>query len=388
MMSSMIAQIITIPLFLLHFSSWTPLFNGENLEGWSIVNGDESTWVAKDNKIVTTGKPTGVLRTNKMYENFILELDWRHLEPNGNAGLFVWSDPIPAKGVPFTRSIEVQIMDGKELDWYTTHGDIFSIWGASMVPNDPHPMGEKVQRCLPSERRSNPAPEWNHYVITCIDGQINLSVNGAFVSGAHDVSPRKGYLCLEAEGTEAEFKNIRILELPPSAPAIGDPYVASEDRGFKTLFTGINLDGWNTSDASLWRAQDNVLECYEGSDTLETTTTHGTYEIMLDYLCSNDESSVYIVINGKKSELPCEAIGQWTRFFLKGSGGELGIGGSNAKFTNLFIRPTKITEIIENNTQLLACLQSRHVFITNSNNRRSQHFFKRRDCDVTCSTTN
>ena len=79
--------------------TWTPLFNGENIDGWTIVNGDATTWVAKDNMIVTTGKPTGVMRTNKMYENFILELDWRHMVENGNAGLFVWSDPIPAVGL-------------------------------------------------------------------------------------------------------------------------------------------------------------------------------------------------------------------------------------------------------------------------------------------------
>lgn len=370
MMHFMIAQFLAIPLCFMQSSVWTPLFNGENLDGWTIVNGDSSTWVAKDNKIVTTGKPTGVLRTNKMYENFILELDWRHLVPNGNAGLFVWSDPVPAKGVPFTRSIEVQIMDGKELDWYTTHGDIFSIWGASMIPDDPHPMGEKVQRCLPSERRSNPAPEWNHYVLTCIDGQINLSVNGAFVSGAHDVTPRKGYICLEAEGTEAEFKNIRLLELPPSAPTISEDHIADEDRGYSTLFTGINLNGWTTSNSSLWSVHDNVLECNEGSDVLETTTSHGTYEIMLDYLYMNDDATAYIVIDGIKTELPRGGSGQWNRFVIKGDRETIGIGGHNSKFTNLFIRPTKITEIFENNQKLLACLRSRHVFIANPNNRR------------------
>jgi hypothetical protein len=322
-------------------STWSPLFNGTNLDGWTIVNGDKSTWTVKENMIVTTGKPTGVLRTNKMYENFILELDWRHMVENGNAGLFVWSDPIPAIGVPFTRSIEVQIMDGKELDWYTTHGDIFSIWGASMIPDDPHPSGKHVQRCLPSERRSLPAPAWNHYIVTCIDGQINLSVNGAFVSGGHDVTPRRGYICFEAEGTEAEFKNIRILELPPTAPAISASDVANEDQGFVTLFTGINLDGWATSDESLWSTGDNVLLAEQGSDTLMSTSSHGAYEFMFDYQCTDATSSLYVVIDGKKTALPCNKVGKWNRFRIKGEGGTIGIGGGNAKFTNLFVRPRK-----------------------------------------------
>jgi len=322
-------------------TQWAPLFNGENLDGWVIVNGDASTWVAKDNMIVTTGKPTGVLRTDKMYENFILEFDWRHVKVNGNAGLFVWSDPIPATGVPFTRSIEVQIMDGKELDWYTTHGDIFSIWGATMTPDDPHPMGDHIQRCLPSERRSHPAPEWNHYVVSCIDGQINLSVNGAFVSGAYDVTPRKGYICLEAEGTEAEFKNFRILELPPTAPALSKELIANEDQGYMTLFTGINLEGWKTSDPSTWSVGDNVLECQAGSDTLETIQTREGFFLMFDYKCNDGDSSAYIVIDGKQTELPPSEDGSWTRMFIQGDGGTVGIGGRNAKFTNLFIRSSK-----------------------------------------------
>jgi len=340
----MITSILSLLSFSCLFSaspSWAPLFNGTDLEGWTIVNGDQTTWVAKDNMIVTTGNPTGVIRTNSMYENFILEIDWRHVVTNGNAGLFVWSDPIPAKGVPFTRSIEVQIMDGKELDWYTTHGDIFSIWGATMVPDDSHPMGEHMQRCLPSERRSNPAPEWNHYVVTCIDGQINLAVNGAFVSGAYDVQPRKGYICLEAEGTPAEFKNIRIMELPPTAPAIGDEMVASEEQGFETIFTGININGWSTENIAAWSAGGNVLECKEDGGTLQTTQSTGPYELMFDYKCIGETSSVYVVIDGKNTELPCNEVGQWTRFVIKGDGGTIGIGGNNTKFTNLFTRPIK-----------------------------------------------
>ena len=319
-------------------SQFTPLFNGENLEGWTIVNGDESTWVVIDSMIKTTGKPTGVIRTNKMYENFVLELDWKHAVQNGNAGLFVWSDPIPATGVPFTRSIEVQIMDGKELDWYTTHGDIFSIWGASMSPDDPHPHGDHVQRCLPSERRSNPSPEWNHYTVTCIDGQINLSVNGAFVSGATDVSPRKGYICLEAEGTEAYFKNIRILELPPTAPPIPEEMTAQQDLGFKTVFHGINLKGWNLTTSSGWVVGDNTLRCDNASDTLTTLQSYGPYELVLDYKCNDAEAETYIVVDGKKTRIPCAPDTNWTRFSIKGDGGTIGIGGKNATYTNIFIK--------------------------------------------------
>src|SRR5688572_6552515 len=142
-------------LFLLHVTAaendWVPLFNGRDLTGWVPVQVAPNTFTVRDGIIVSTGKPTGVMRTEKHYENFELELEWKHIVPQGNAGLFVWSDPITARGQPFTRSIEVQILDGRNGETYTSHGDIFSIHGARMKPDRAHPSGS--ERCLPSEFR-------------------------------------------------------------------------------------------------------------------------------------------------------------------------------------------------------------------------------------------
>src|SRR5688572_15708603 len=73
---------------------FTPLFNNKDLSGWINVNCAPSTWSVKEGMIHCTGIPTGLLRTDRMYENFILELEWQHLRKNGNAGLFVYSDAI------------------------------------------------------------------------------------------------------------------------------------------------------------------------------------------------------------------------------------------------------------------------------------------------------
>src|SRR5437899_8810751 len=79
-----------------------PLFNGKDLTGWVHVNDHPDTWKVKDGMIVTTGFPIGFLRTDRMYENFILEFEWNHQPRNdnreGNSGMFVWADPLPAKG--------------------------------------------------------------------------------------------------------------------------------------------------------------------------------------------------------------------------------------------------------------------------------------------------
>jgi len=219
---------------------FVPLFNGRDLSGWVNVNCAPDTFSARDGIIVCTGQPTGVMRTERQYENFVLELEWMHLHERGNAGLFVWSGPLPVTGQPFTRSIEVQILDGRNSETYTSHGDVFAIQGATMKPDRPHPLGS--MRCLPSEQRCHPAGQWNHYRVTCQNGVIKLAVNGKVVSGGYDCNPQKGYICLESEGSDVHFRNIRLQELPPGDPP-GDR-VAQKDRGFQAMFDGLSLAGW------------------------------------------------------------------------------------------------------------------------------------------------
>src|SRR5262245_43630699 len=91
---------------------FVPLFNGKDLTGWVNVNCAPGTFFVKDGEVVTTGKPTGFLRTERQYENFVLELEWMHVNKTevGNSGVFLWGDPLPAVGTPFTRGIEVQVL--------------------------------------------------------------------------------------------------------------------------------------------------------------------------------------------------------------------------------------------------------------------------------------
>src|SRR5947208_6343784 len=81
---------------------FVPMFNGKDLTGWVNVNCAPGTFFVKDGMVITTGKPTGYLRTEKQYENFIADFEWMHVPPKpdavGNSGFFVWCDPIPAVG--------------------------------------------------------------------------------------------------------------------------------------------------------------------------------------------------------------------------------------------------------------------------------------------------
>jgi len=271
---------------------FTPLFNGQDLTGWVPVNVAPDTFTVRDGMIVTNGKPTGYMRSAKMYENFILEVDWQHLTPKGNSGVFIWGDGIPAMGTGYTRGIEVQVLENSfgenkgNNEWFTTHGDIFPIWGAEMTPSGR--IAKSGKRSFPSEDRSKPAPEWNHYRITCNAGEIRLEVNGKETTVGKDCVPRKGFIALESEGAECHFKNIFLQELPSTntpPEQTANPY-----EGFASLFNGIDFTGWKVpaGDNGHWKAQDGIID-YDarseaaGEKHLWTEKEYGDYTLVVDW---------------------------------------------------------------------------------------------------------
>jgi hypothetical protein len=180
----------------------------------------------------------------------------------------------------------VQVLDGRNTDNYTSHGDVFPIHGARMTPDRPHPGG--WPRSLPSERRARPAGEWNHYRITARDGTITLAVNGKEVSGGHDITPRKGYIHLESEGGRVEWRSLRLKELPSQA-ALAPEHVAREDRGFLTLYTGTDFRGWRHTGAHAphWVSKDWII-AYDGQAQgpvrqLATERAFGDAEVIVDW---------------------------------------------------------------------------------------------------------
>lgn len=290
---------------------FVPLFNGKDLTGWLNVNCAPGTFFVKGDEIVTTGEPTGFLRTDRQYENFELEFEWMHTRKDGmaNSGLFVWGDPLPAVGTPYTRGIEVQVLINyaPKDRWATSHGDIFSIWGAKCVPDRPHPKG--IERCLPSEDRVKGAGEWNHYRVVADDGVIKLSVNGKEVSGVSKCNPRKGYLALESEGAECHFRNLKLKELPSTDPKPDE--VAKVWEGHKSLFTGVDLTGWKTEKDS-WKVAGGVLKS-DGQADLVGEKPVGPCELVFDWKTpAGSDGGCKFLVGDKMVRLGGKA-GAWNR---------------------------------------------------------------------------
>jgi hypothetical protein len=228
-----------------------PLFDGASLKGWVNINCAPDTFSVR------------------------------------NAGVFIWADALPARGQPFLRAIEVQVLDGRNSDTYTSHGDVFAIHGAVLTPDRPHPNGS--MRSLPSERRAKGPGEWNHYRITANKGTLKLAVNGKEVSGGYDISPRKGYIALESEGAPTLFRNIRIRELPASPAPLDAKQVATAYEGHAALYDGVSLAGWQppADESTRWRTNDWTI-AYEGPQTapgkpLVSSAAYGDVEVIADW---------------------------------------------------------------------------------------------------------
>ncbi len=200
---------------------WVSLFNGTDLTGWVDVNTSKATWKAVDGEMHCTGLPIGVMRSEKMYENFILEIEWKHMKKKGNSGVFLWCDAVPGRN-RLPSGMEVQML---ELDWINRpngtkahpsyiSGELFGAGKLTATPDNPRPDNPKGPRSMSKEFRCKGVGEWNHYSIVAINGTVNLSINGKFVNSIRNSSKKKGYLCLEAEGSDVRFRNIRIMELP------------------------------------------------------------------------------------------------------------------------------------------------------------------------------
>lgn len=338
-----------------------PMFNGKDLSGWKYVNTPEKTFYVKDGEVITTGTPTGFLRTDRHYENFVLEMEWMHenTEKMGNSGLFVWGDPLPAVGTPYTRGIEVQVLVNLEYRdqktnavTATSHGDLFSIWGATCKPDRPHPLG--WQRGLPSENRAKGGGEWNHYRVEANNGVIKLHVNGKEVSGVSECHPRKGYLALESEGAVCHFRNIKIKELPSTSPKPAE--VAEEAKGHKALFNGLDLDGWEhyvppgyTQDDK-WKVRNGHLVA-GGTNFLSTRQKYGPCELIFDWKVPAKAADPKIVVSvgGRHIDvtLPKGGVkaGGWNRQTITSGGTGAApiqlLPAEGLEIMNVFVRETK-----------------------------------------------
>lgn len=185
------------------------LWNGKDLSGWVPFTDDKNidpakTWSVADGVIRDTGKPSGYMRTESAYANYLLHVEWRWPEQGGNSGVLIH---MSGPDAVWPKSLECQLHSGNA-------GDFWVIGG---VETNEHAKGGKRvngRRTIKLKDSSEkPIGEWNTYDIICKDDWIVVFVNGVLQNVATKCSETSGRICLQSEGTPVEFRNIYLEPL-------------------------------------------------------------------------------------------------------------------------------------------------------------------------------
>lgn len=194
------------------------LFNGENLDGWHIdvpemdsVPDVRNPFIVRKGMLVSLGTPQGHVITDKEYENFRLEVEYRFAGEPGNCGVLVFASTPRSLYKMFPKSIEVQMMHENAGDFWCIVADITTDnmeerrgpkaeWGITE--------GKKRRIMNLTDGSEKPLGQWNSMTIECLKNTIKVWVNGDLVNYGYNATVSKGQIALQAEGAEVEFRKI------------------------------------------------------------------------------------------------------------------------------------------------------------------------------------
>jgi len=201
----------------------TDLFNGKDLAGWHVdipalddKPDGKSAFVVRDGMIVSLGNPKGHLITDAEYKNYRLEVQYRFPGKPGNCGVLVHASTPRALYRMFPKSIEVQMMHGNAGDFWCIVEDI-------VVPDMEKRRGPKEKWGITegkarrivnlTDGSEKPLGQWNTMVIECVGDAVKVWVNGDMVNHGTNSTATKGQIALQAEGSEVEFRKLRVTEI-------------------------------------------------------------------------------------------------------------------------------------------------------------------------------
>ncbi|MDO9633728.1 MAG: DUF1080 domain-containing protein [Paludibacter sp.] len=312
---------------------WENLFNGKNLKGWKKLNGT-AEYVIRDGSIVgisKTNTPNTFLATEKMYGDFILELEYR-------------IDDALNSGVQFRSNSLKDFKDGRVHGYQFEFDPSSRAWSGGiydesrrgwLYPLDKNPVAKNAFK----------SGVWNKIRIEAIGKSIRTWLNDVPCSDILcDMTP-SGFIALQVHaikdeklaGKEIVWKNIRICTKDlntvrrPNFNNITQVNCIDntlseieQQQGWKLLWDGKTTAGWRGARLKSfpqagWKIDEGVLkvekaaggESTNGGDIV-TIKKYKNFELSVDFKITEGANSgvKYFVdteLNqGKGSSIGCE----------------------------------------------------------------------------------
>lgn len=243
--------------------TWRPLFNGEDLTGW-VSTGEPDAWGVENNEIVTVKPGTGGwLRTDRMYRDFELTIDF-YMPEGGNSGLGLRGS---SGGDPAFTGFEIQMLD--------THEEEPGLRNCGAIYEAVPPLRMSV----------NKPGEWNTYRVLLTGDTLNVWLNGEPIHVDTTLDERgfyrsedsplplntratTGYIAVQDHGHAFRYRNIKVRDLS----------VDPEPEGMVHLAAG-GIEGWSARDAGTWTFEDGAIVGRDGPGHLFTDKTYTNFEL-------------------------------------------------------------------------------------------------------------
>ena len=285
------------------------LFNGQDLSGWTQMGG-EANYAVEDGIIVgktVSGTPNSFLTTDKMYDDFILELDYK-VDSSMNSGIQIRSNSIASYQNGRVHGYQIEI-DPSERAWSAgIYDEGRRGWLVDLDNNS------KAQKAFKQG-------EWNHYRIEAIGDTIKTWINGVPASFLIDNKTASGFIALQVHsiakddepGKTIMWKDIRIqtdslehysqkMQIAPVTTK--NTLTTSEEKdGWKMLWDGKTTEGWRGArledfPQQGWEIKNGILtvlasggaESAAGGDIV-TEKLYGDFELKADFKITEGANS-------------------------------------------------------------------------------------------------